>query len=227
MRFYQKGSVLMVSLILVLSILSLLFLTKDKFIQQQNITTFYSEKYLADKNRFLSLNLNNKHQICQENKKEKISLADLSNQKFEFLQYHFHCQFYSLFRDKRPSKEKYIPFTQIEDYLDLSNVPESEIFLIQTLADLPPSSEADPKIVKALNPIDENLPQNFYGIVITDYLFDIKGKKMFGTLYSSFDNAREERNLTFRKEVLAKLEEKYAYWRYLDNSSNMLGVADE
>lgn len=79
----------------------------------------------------------------------------------------------------------------------------------------------------AQNEINENLPEDFYGIVITDYLFDITGKKMYGTLYSSYDNARKERNLTFKKEVIRQLEAKYSYWRYLANSENMIGAIDE
>ncbi len=75
----------------------------------------------------------------------------------------------------------------------------------------------------ACNDIDENLPQDFYGIVITDYLFDIRGKKMYGVLYSSYDNAREERNLTFRRAVINNLENKYSYWKYLPNSENSIG----
>lgn len=63
------------------------------------------------------------------------------------------------------------------DYLDLSNVPNQEIYTIHSLAELPSSSEREPKIVLAKNAINENLPQEFYGIVITDYLFDITGKK--------------------------------------------------
>lgn len=223
----KNASVLLVSLILIASILSILFLSKDKFILQQNMTIFYNEKSVFDKYAFLSFYPNDKNHICQKLKKPIISQADLTSKKHYFLQYQFSCQFNSLFKDKKPTKEKYISFTQLDNYLDLSNVPQQEIHFIRSFADLPPSSESEPKIVIAQNAIDENLPNHFYGIVITDYLFDIKGKKMYGTLYSSYDNEREERNLTFKKEVLAKLEEKYSYWQYLSRSEHMLGAVNE
>lgn len=227
MKVQKNASALLVSLILISSILAILFLTKEKWISQQNITQFYSEKYLADKYHFLALYKEDKNKLCQKLKKDMIIQSDFSPQKLNFLQYQFECQFNSLFRDKKPTKEKYIPFVQSSDYLDLANVPSQEIYTIRTLSELPPSSEDNPKIVIAQNEINENLPQDFYGIVITDYLFDITGKKMYGTLYSSFDNAREERNLTFKKEVIAQLEAKYSYWRYLAHSENTIGAIDE
>lgn len=190
MKVQKNASALLVSLILISSILAILFLTKEKWISQQNITQFYSEKYLADKYHFLALYKEDKNKLCQKLKKDMIIQSDFSPQKLNFLQYQFECQFNSLFRDKKPTKEKYIPFVQSSDYLDLANVPSQEIYTIRTLSELPPSSEDNPKIVIAQNEINENLPQDFYGIVITDYLFDITGKKMYGTLYSSFDNAR-------------------------------------
>lgn len=221
--FHKRSSVLFVSLMLLLAILSVLFLTKDRFIQQHHINDFYNEKYLLDRNNFLSIDLKDKDEICRKFKKYHISLSDLSMKKFYFLKFSFNCQFHSLFKNRKPTKEKYIQFTKLEDYLDLSNLPKSAIFYIRSLSELPMSSENDPKIVIALNEIDESLPYHFYGIVITDYLFNIKGKKMYGVLYSSFDNAREERNLTFRKAVLDRLETKYSDWTYLTNSTNMLG----
>lgn len=227
MKVQKNASALLVSLILIPSILAILFLTKEKWISQQNITQFYSEKYLADKYHFLALYKEDKNKLCQKLKKYMIIQSDFSPQKLNFLQYQFECQFNSLFRDKKPTKEKYIPFVQSSDYLDLANVPSQEIYTIRTLSELPPSSEDNPKIVIAQNEINENLPQDFYGIVITDYLFDITGKKMYGTLYSSFDNAREERNLTFKKEVIAQLEAKYSYWQYLPHSENTIGAIDE
>ncbi|MEG9489021.1 DUF2572 family protein [Mannheimia indoligenes] len=227
MKFQKNASALLVSLILISSILAIFFLTKEKWIRQQNITQFYSEKYLADKYYILALYKQDKNKLCQKLKKDMIIQSDFSPQKLNFLQYQFECQFNSLFKDKKPSKEKYIPFTQLSDYLDLANVPAQEIYTIRSLSELPSSSEDNPKIIIAQNEINENLPQDFYGIVITDYLFDITGKKMYGTLYSSFDNAREERNLTFKKEVIAQLEAKYSYWQYLPHSENTIGAIDE
>ncbi|HHW7519326.1 TPA: DUF2572 family protein [Mannheimia haemolytica] len=227
MNKYKNASALLVSLILISTILSVLFLSKEKWLGQQNITHFYREKYLSEQYNFLALYPQDKTQICQKFQKEQISQADLSDKQFRFLQYQFACQFHSLFKDKKPTKEKYIHFTRLADYLDLSNVPNQEIYTIHSLAELPSSSEREPKIVLAKNAINENLPQDFYGIVITDYLFDITGKKMYGTLYSSYDNAREERNLTFKKEVLAELEARYSAWRYLPYSEHLMGAVDD
>lgn len=227
MRIHQNASALLVSLILIISVLSLLFLSKDKFIRQEKLSGFYSEKYLADKFNLLSLHKKVKTEICRDLKKEKITQVDLSIQKFYFIQYQFTCGFYSLFKDKKPTKEKYIRFAKLEDYLDLSNVKREDIYFIRSLAELPASTLDNPKIVVAQNEINETLQQDFYGIVITYYLFDITGKRMYGTLYSSYDNEREERNLTFKKEVLANLEMKYSYWDYLPNSANLLEAVDE
>ncbi|MCO4166183.1 hypothetical protein L1M14_01245 [Actinobacillus suis] len=71
--------------------------------------------------------------------------------------------------------------------------------------------------------IDETLSQDFYGIIITNHYFDIKGNaKFYGILYSSYDNNREERNITFKKNVVLNLENKYAHWQELPDSRNML-----
>lgn len=223
MQIQHKASALLVSLILISGILSILFLSKDKFIQQESISHFYTEKYLLDKQHFLSFYPKNKDKLCQQFKKELITQQDLSAQNNYFMEYQFNCQFYSLFKDKKPTRDKYIPISQLSDFLDLSNIAKEDIYFIRSLSELPPSSENDPKIVIAQNDIDENLPQDFYGIVITDYLFDIRGKKMYGVLYSSYDNAREERNLTFRRAVINNLENKYSYWKYLPNSENSIG----
>lgn len=227
MKIHQNASALLVSLILIVSILSLLFLSKDKFIRQEKLSGFYSEKYLSDKFHLLSLYKQDKGEICRHFQKASITQTDLSTQKAYFTKYQFTCRFNSLFKDKKPTKEKYIRFAKLEDYLDLSNVKREEIYFIRSLAELPESTLESPKIVVAQNEINETLPQNFYGIVITDYLFDITGKRMYGTLYSSYDNEREERNLTFKKEVLANLEMKYSYWDYLPNSANLLEAIDE
>lgn len=223
MQIQHKASALLVSLILISSILSILFLSKDKFIQQESISHFYAEKYLFDKQHLLSFYLKNKDKLCQQFKKELITQQDLSANSSYFMEYQFNCQFHSLFKDKKPTRDKYIHFTQLEDFIDLSNVKKEDIYLINSLSELPPTTRNEPKIVIAQNDIDENLPKNFYGIVITDYLFDIRGKKMYGVLYSSYNNAREERNLTFRRSVINNLENKYSYWKYLPNSENSIG----
>ena len=110
----------------------------------------------------------------------------------------------------------------IENWLDLDSYA-SQIIYINSLSELPKNSEDDPKIVVAKKAIEERLDEHFYGIIITDYHFDITGsKKVYGVLYSTFDNEREERNLTFRKAVVDNLEQKYSKWYLVPNSKNIL-----
>ncbi|UFK42975.1 hypothetical protein [Mannheimia haemolytica] len=52
MNKYKNASALLVSLILISTILSVLFLSKEKWLGQQNITHFYREKYLSDQYNF-------------------------------------------------------------------------------------------------------------------------------------------------------------------------------
>ena len=89
------------------------------------------------------------------------------------------------------------------------------------MSELPETTISTPKIVVAKNAIDEKLEKNFYGIIITDYYFDITGsKKIYGVLYSSFDNLREERNLTFSRTVVENIAARYAHWTRLPYSNH-------
>ena len=88
------------------------------------------------------------------------------------------------------------------------------------MSELPDTTLSTPKIVVAKNAIDEKLEKNFYGVIITDYYFDITGsKKIYGVLYSSFDNLREERNLTFSRAVVENIAARYAHWTRLPYSN--------
>ena len=89
------------------------------------------------------------------------------------------------------------------------------------MSELPDTTLSTPKIVVAKNAIDEKLEKNFYGVIITDYYFDITGsKKIYGVLYSSFDNLREERNLTFSRAVVENIATHYADWTRLPYSNH-------
>ena len=89
------------------------------------------------------------------------------------------------------------------------------------MSELPETTISTPKIVVAKNAIDEKLEKNFYGIIITDYYFDITGsKKIYGVLYSSFDNLRKERNLTFSRAVVENIATRYAHWARLPYSNH-------
>ncbi len=213
MRF--RAQVLYISLILLSSISAILFLLKDKHLNQDNISTFYYEQYLADKAKLLPF-LHQDHLVrCEQQKMQKI------NEPIGLLNYQFYCRFNTVFKKAKPTR-KYVEFQKIEDIFNIVDT-KYKFYEITTLEALPESSEAEPKIVIAKNAIEGNLPKDFYGIVITNYFFDVSGKhKIYGALYSSFDNAREERNITFKKEVINNLDRHYAYWSYLPHSRNIL-----
>ncbi|MBV6547454.1 DUF2572 family protein, partial [Ursidibacter maritimus] len=121
----------------------------------------------------------------------------------------------------KPTKDKYIQVDNILDWLDLERY-QSSLHYASSLDELPNSSESEPQIVIMTNDIDERLNQDFYGIIITDHYFDIKGKKIYGVLYSSYDNFREERNLSYKSSVVNTIEEQFSYWQYLPYSRNLL-----
>lgn len=215
-----NSSILIVSLLTISFVMTIILLTKEKFIQSETKTQNYQMNYLSEKFSILtklnkqpfSCNQIKDYPIMTKNTEVKI---ETGNQK-----YAVYCVKKSLFIGKTPTKEKYIHFKRLADVLDLTNV---EIIEIAHLDELPASTEQDPKIVLAKGVIDETLNQDFYGIIITAYYFDIKGStKFYGTLYSSYDNNREERNMTFKKKVILNLENKYTYWQELSSSRNML-----
>lgn len=211
-RKYQ-GSSLLSSLLILSGILTLLFFAKENWLKQESIANGYYQKYLSSKMAlFKKLDQDQCATIQQQEITENVKI----------LPYSYLCEKSSLFIKPKPTREKYIAFDNIENWLDLKKY-KSEILYITSLSELPKNSETTPRIVVAKNAIDEKLEDNFYGIVITDYYFDITGsKKIFGVLYSSFDNEREERNLTFRKAVVDNLEKQYSEWHLVPNSKNVL-----
>lgn len=214
-----QASSLLVSLILISSIISVIFLAKDNWLHQENISNDYHARYLSEK---LSLKdkLNNLDEKCQQkfNGNVKDSFKAI-NIKIGNIIFSFICERNKFFLQE--SSKKYI---QIENIKDWINLDVAEVSSISSLSELPPSSEATPKIVITKNDIKERLDNHFYGIIITDYLFDFTGsKKIYGRVYSSYDNEREERNLTYRASVIQNLERQYATWKYLSYSRNILG----
>lgn len=208
-----EGSSLLSSLLILSGILTLLFFAKENWLKQESVANGYYQKYLSSK---MALLKKLDQDQCATNQKQEIT------ENVKILPYSYLCEKSSLFIKPKPTKEKYIAFDNIENWLDLKKF-QSEILYITSLSELPKNSETTPRIVVAKNAIDEKLEDNFYGIVITDYYFDITGsKKIFGVLYSSFDNAREERNLTFRKAVVDNLEKQYSEWHLVPNSKNLL-----
>lgn len=208
-----EGSSLLSSLLILSGILTLLFFAKENWLKQESVANRYYQKYLSSKMAlFKKLDQDQCATIQQQEITENVKI----------LPYSYLCEKSSLFIKPKPTREKYIAFDNIENWLDLKKY-KSEILYITSLSELPKNSETTPRIVVAKNAIDEKLEDNFYGIVITDYYFDITGsKKIFGVLYSSFDNEREERNLTFRKAVIDNLEKQYSEWHLVPNSKNVL-----
>ncbi len=209
-----NASSLLVSLILVSGILAVIFLTKEQLLGQEELSLAYYKRYLSEK--ILLKNKLKEGEQCQNSKIEKIS-EKIGNRK-----YYYSCEKKSLFIDQKPPKEKYITFTDIQEFLDLERYGKYVTY-IYSLSELPKSSEEDPQIVMVKNKIDEKLDKDFYGIIITQDYFDITGKgKIYGALYSSFDNVREERNLTFKKSVIANLDNKFSIWQEIPYSRNVL-----
>lgn len=212
-KTYFKANSLLVGLILISGILSIVFFSRDHWLHQEKTS-------LGDYHRYLSHQLKLKDSIkssplCTE-QKSKIIKIEIDGYIFRY-----GCEKQSVFVKPKPTKEKYIPINKIEDWLDTDTF-KSEISYITSLSELPQSTEKSPKIVITKNAIDERLDQHFYGIIITEHYFDITGsKKIYGALYSSFDNEREERNLTFRKAVIDNIDNQYAKWHLLPYSRSL------
>ncbi len=214
-----QASSLLISLVLIAGILSAIFLAKDNWLHQENSSNYYHKRYLSEK-LDLTDKLNNLDEKCQQefngNIKDNVKGINI---EIKNLKFYFICERKKFFLQE--SSKKYISIKNIKDWI---NIDVAEVYTISSLAELPPSSETKPKIVIAKNDINERLDNYFYGVIITDYLFYFTGnKKIYGRVYSSYDNEREERNLTYRASVIQNLERKYATWKYLPHSRNILG----
>lgn len=210
---YFNASTLLVGLLIISSLLSLLFLTKDQWLHQEKTSLGDYQRYLSHQLP-LAQSITEKPQ-CETEKKPVIQTENNG------LVYRYGCEKQTVFIQPKPTKEKYIAVKNIRDWLDIDTFKE-QISYIHSLSELPKSSEKEPKIVIAQNAINERLDENFYGIIITEHYFDITGnKKIYGALYSRFDNTREERNLTFRKAVIDNIENQYAKWHLLPYSRSL------
>lgn len=211
---HPKGSILLTALILLIGILATIFLAKNDAISYTQKANAAYHAYLKEKIALVNLHRQDKNQQCITQQKEIIEI------KLNKLDYLFHCQKLTFFKHKVNSK-KYVSLNKFSDELDLKNY-QHLIYKINSLLELPDTSINEPKIVLAQNAIDETLTKNFYGIILTEHLFDISGRtKIYGKLYSTFDNEREERNLTYKKEVLEKLEQATTHWQYLPHSTRI------
>ncbi|MDH2924450.1 uncharacterized protein DUF2572 [Nicoletella semolina] len=215
MKKYISSNTVLVSLLMISSLLSVLFINKEKFFSQEKTSLKYRQDYLHDK-LLLSeiLSRNNEKNLCNQEKKTSIVI------KLNYIHYSFHCKFDSIFLQKKPETTKYIQIDKIKDWLNLEKY-NPPIVYIEKLSDLPDSSENNPQIVIAKNEISERLLKNFYGIIITDYLFEITGKQVNGTVFSSYVN-KPTRYIKSNRKVINNLEKIFSTWEYLPNSRNIL-----
>ena len=210
-RLYPAGTLLVTMMILV-GLLAILFLNKESFLMRERVIQYYYADYLESK--FKLLRLKDVHNKCDEYQKNNLSIQAGK------LHYQFSCQFDSIFLQTKPETKKYIQIDNIENWLNLEKY-NPEIISIKHIDELPQNSESNPKIVRALNDITGRLKHDFYGIIITDFLFDITGKQVQGTVYSGYPNT-PTRYLVFNRNVINNIEQQYSQWRYQPFSRNLL-----
>lgn len=216
MKHHHHAHTLSVSLILLSTVFSLLFLSKNEWLSYENVTRHLYHQHLNHKFYLLDYLHLNEEDACRQNQKTTVSYP-LGQQN-----YRFHCKFHSLFLKPKPTKEKFITVDHIEQWLDLQTYAQ-QIYSVRSLSELPASSEQNPQIVITLNDIDERLIQDFYGIVITQHYLNFTDKKIYGTIYSTHPrNDPNRRNLSFKRQVIENLEAKYSHWQYLPHSRNTL-----
>ncbi|KAE9542185.1 DUF2572 family protein [Ursidibacter maritimus] len=217
MKLY-RASALLTSLLLFSGILVVVFLFYQDILYRDHYSQNSYHQYLNQKFQLLTefkKSLSELNNECHKQQRENII------EKSGDVKYQYSCILKSIFIQPKPTKDKYIQVDNILDWLDLERY-QSSLHYASSLDELPNSSESEPQIVIMTNDIDERLNQDFYGIIITDHYFDIKGKKIYGVLYSSYDNFREERNLSYKSSVVNTIEEQFSYWQYLPYSRNLL-----
>lgn len=127
--------------------------------------------------------------------------------------YQFECeQRGSLFVQLPRLREKYIRFTDISAVLNVDEFAE-HIHFIRRLDELPSSTREAPKVVRALNAIKGRLRRPFYGIVITDYPFDVTDRQIVGFLYSSYENLNYDEDVRWNRMVFNNLQRQFSLWQ--------------
>lgn len=209
MTHNQPAHVLLSALLLLSGLFSLLLLNQERWLHHnQHLQAEWKQHLIRQMALPLPPSLETLQQHCQAAKRSPIQQEG----------YQFECEQVSPFFVRTPRlREKYVAFTDLSAVLDVQTYAE-HIHPIRTLADLPPSSVEKPKIVRALNAINERLPRHFYGIVITDYPFDITDRRVFGMLYSSYDNLRNDRDISSKTEVIDNLQKQLSRWQFLPHS---------
>lgn len=215
MRHVHTANSLLTSLVTLTLLFSLFLLGKHYPLDNDKLTQIIYQRHLNDKLGLYPKMQQDPQQLCRQGQ-ETTRYFHIGNRD-----YRIHCQAHRLFRQSPPS-QKFIAFTQIEEWLDLKRYDQA-IYRIRHLNELPPSSEQQPKIVITLQDIDERLTQDFYGIIITEHYFNFTDKRIYGTIYSNHPNNDPNRhNLRAKRQVIQTLEQQYTEWDYLPHSRSLL-----
>lgn len=203
---HYTASVLLITLVMLSGLLALIFMAKESLADRNKITLNLTQDYLIKKMSLINNIQKNPQALCQQFQTENIRLGD----------YGFHCQLQTIFKQGKQTK-RHILVERIEDWLDLEKFNQG-IYTIRSLSELPQTAVDNPKIVRVLNPINERLTQHFYGIIITEYPFDITDKRIFGQIYSTVNNDRGDRDFIYRSQIIDQLAQQFSYWHYLPHS---------
>lgn len=210
MRISLNANAALISLIILSSIFAFLFLEKEQLFRQYHLIQNEHKQHLIKNFKATPKIMEDEKILCDKFQQEIIQIEN----------YSFHCVYKSIFIDKEP-KKKYIAYKNIQEYLDIEYY-HSYIHNVKSVSEFPQSSASSPKIVRLLNPVDETLTTNFFGLVITDFYFDITGGYIYGALYSSYDNNPKERNISYNPEVIKNINKNLSRWEYLPHSKNFL-----
>lgn len=204
-----QASTLNFTLIILSGLLISIFLSREFLLNQHKIINFEHNKYLENRLKVIEYIHTDVNFLCQKHKVDTVKLMD----------YSFFCEKISIFIKDYP-KKNYIEFKDIDEFIDTIHF-EKSIHKIDSISKLPHSSESDPKIVLLLSDLNETLPNDFYGIIITNSKFSITGKnKVYGTLYSSYKNSKK--NISYNKEVIENIDKNFSNWIYKPHSRNLL-----
>ncbi|WGE88934.1 DUF2572 family protein [Actinobacillus arthritidis] len=215
-RHKFKATVLLAGLISLSGILSLIFLSREKFISYEQKANHYYHQYLNDKMALLKQHAIDENAVCLKAKQDEI-LIELTHSTYQF-----YCEKSPFFLGKPPSK-KIVIFGQITDHLRLNeSIPIMES---ETLSELPPTTPSNPKIVILGQDINEKLTRDFYGVLITQHKLALKsGAKIYGILYSSQEDHKNSRYITYSREVVDYFDKQYSSWHFQANSRNILNA---
>lgn len=215
MKRIINANVLLLALMFIIASLSLVFISLDNLQHREHYSLALYNNYLQDKFKLMEKININENSLCDNYKQEEIAFS------FKNITYKFYCVKNSIFLDKIPTREKYIVFDFIEDWLDIDHY-QNEIIKVSSLSDLPESSMNNPKIVWLTAEINQRLEKDFYGVIITTYPFNFTGKKIYGVIYANYPAEKDNRNISFKKEVVQNLDKMYSKWRFLNNSRNLI-----